>query len=150
MFVCIYTFMGDSIKTYLDEATAKGMDAEFKATKVLAEDQKKPAIEFEGEAAIECKVIPNKKVDSKTDGKSKDISNEIVRLLPNMNDNGNWQKRKDAAESLSCLLDQGGKFSFGNTINDLLATLKIRINDPNKQLIKIFVHVTGQVLCALP
>jgi hypothetical protein len=67
-----------------------------------------------------------------------------------MNDNGNWQKRKDAAESLSSLLDQGGKVSYGNTVTDLLATLKIRINDPNKQLIKTFVHVTGQVLCSLP
>ena len=67
-----------------------------------------------------------------------------------MNDNGNWQKRKDAAETLSALLEQGGKVSFGNTTNDLLATLKVRINDPNKQLIKIFVHLTGQVLCSLP
>ncbi len=69
--------------------------------------------------------------------------------MPNMNDNGNWQKRKDAAESLSALLDQGGKVTFGNTTNDLLATLKVRINDPNKQLIKVFVHLTGQVLCSL-
>lgn len=69
--------------------------------------------------------------------------------MPNMNDNGNWQKRKDAAESLSALLDQGGKVTFGNTTNDLLTTLKVRINDPNKQLIKIFVHLTGQVLCNL-
>lgn len=67
-----------------------------------------------------------------------------------MNDNGNWQKRKDAAESLSILLDQGGKVSFGNTTNDLLTTLKVRINDPNKQLIKVFIHLTGQVLCSLP
>jgi hypothetical protein len=67
-----------------------------------------------------------------------------------MNDNGNWQKRKEAAESLSNLLDQGGRFSFGNTINDLVATMKVRINDPNKQLIKLFVHLAGQVLCALP
>lgn len=67
-----------------------------------------------------------------------------------MNDNGNWQKRKDAAESLSVLIDQGGKITFGNTTNDLLTTLKARINDSNKQLIKVFVHLTGQVLCALP
>ena len=40
--------------------------------------------------------------------------------------------------------------SFGNTITDLLAVLKVRINDTNKQLIKTFVHVAGQVLCALP
>lgn len=98
---------------------------------------------------MECKAIPNKKVESKSDGKLRDLSNEVLRLMPNMNDNGNWQKRKDAAESLSVLLDQGGKISFGNTTNDLLTLLKVRINDPNKQLIKVFVHLTGQVLCSL-
>ena len=75
---------------------------------------------------------------------------DIVRLLPNLNDNGNWQKRKEACEALSNLLQQGGRISFGNTINDLVATIKIRINDPNKQLIKGFVHLAGQVFCALP
>lgn len=73
------------------------MDAEFKATKLLSEDQKKPMIEFEGQAALQCKIIPNKKVESKSDGKSRDLSNEVLKLMPNMNDNGNWQKRKDAA-----------------------------------------------------
>lgn len=32
-----------------------------------------------------------------------------------------------------------------NFMNDLLNTLKTRIADPNKQLIKIFVHLTGIV-----
>lgn len=66
-----------------------------------------------------------------------------------MNDNSNWQNRKEAAEMLSSLIEQGGKVNFGNP-TDLLATLKTRINDPNKQLIKHFVHLTGLVLCALP
>ncbi len=38
------------------------MDAEFKSIKPLTEDQKKPTIEFEGEAALECKAIPSKKI----------------------------------------------------------------------------------------
>ena len=28
--------------------------------------------------------------------------------------------------------------------------MKSRINDPNKQLIKVFIHLAGLVLCALP
>lgn len=149
LLACLYSYLGEGIKGLIDEATIKGMDAEFKSIKPLTEDQKKPTIEFEGEAALECKAIPTKKGESKSDGKLRDLSNDVLRLMPFMNDNGNWQKRKDAAESLSALLDQGGKFSFGNTTNDLLATLKVRINDPNKQLIKVFIHLTGQVLCSL-
>jgi hypothetical protein len=44
--------MGDGLRSSLDEATIKGLDNEFKGNKVLTEDQKKPTIEFEGEAAL--------------------------------------------------------------------------------------------------
>ena len=66
-----------------------------------------------------------------------------------MNDNGNWQKRKDGAELLSSQLEFGGKVSFGNQLGDLLSTLKVHINDTNKQLIKVFVHLAGLVLVSL-
>ncbi len=99
---------------------------------------------------MQCKVIPMKKADSKVDGKARDLSNDVLRLLPLMNDNGNWQKRREAAQNLTTLIDQGGKVSYGNTTNDLLATLKVRINDSCKTNIKTFVHLAGQVLCSLP
>jgi len=54
-----------------------------------------------------------------------------------------------AAESLSNLIEQSGRVTLGN-LTDFLATLKARINDPNKQLIKVFVHLAGLVVCALP
>jgi hypothetical protein len=66
-----------------------------------------------------------------------------------MNDKSNWQKRKDGAEALSSQLEFGGKISYGHTLHDLLATLKVHINDTNKQLIKVFVHLAGLVLCSL-
>jgi hypothetical protein len=69
--------------------------------------------------------------------------------MPKMNDNANWQNRKMAAESLSNLIEQSGRVTLGN-LTDFLATLKARINDPNKQLIKVFVHLAGLVVCALP
>jgi hypothetical protein len=50
---------------------------------------------------------------------------------------------------LSNLIEQSGRVTLGN-LTDLLATLKTRINDPNKQLIKVFVHLAGVVVCALP
>lgn len=67
-----------------------------------------------------------------------------------MNDNSNWQKRKEGAEILSSQLEFGGKVSFGNGLNDLLSTLKAHINDTNKQLIKVFVHLSGLVLVSIP
>jgi hypothetical protein len=62
LLACLYSYLGEGLKSSLDEVTIKGMDGEFKSIKPLNEDQKKPSIEFEGEAALECKAIPNKKV----------------------------------------------------------------------------------------
>ena len=38
------------------------------------------------------------------DGKPRDLSLEVQKALPLMNDNGNWQKRKEGAEILSSQL----------------------------------------------
>ena len=46
---------------------------------------------------------------------------------------------------MTMLEEAEGKINFGNS-SELLNTLKTRINDPNKQLIKVFVHLTGLVV----
>jgi hypothetical protein len=44
LLACLYSYLGDGIKGSLDEVTIKGMDSEFKSTKQLTEEQKKPTI----------------------------------------------------------------------------------------------------------
>ena len=79
-----------------------------------------------------------------------DLSGQVLRLLPIMNDKINWDKRKEGAQALISLINEyGDKVSLGNSTNDLLSTLRVRINDPNKQLIKIFIHLTGLVFTLL-
>ena len=73
-----------------------------------------------------------------------DLSEEISSLIQKMN-HTDWQKRKDAAESVISLLNETEGKVHLNCLHDLLNTLKTRIADPNKQLIKIFVHLTGLV-----
>ena len=73
------------------------MENEFKSIKPLSPDQKKPKVEFEGEAAVEVVQVPTKKEIAKQDGKPRDLSVEVSKALPMMNDNGNWQKRRDGA-----------------------------------------------------
>ena len=54
-----------------------------------------------------------------------------------------WQKRKESAEyAIELLSDTNGKVHL-SCLPDLLNTLKTRIADPNKQLIKTFVNLTG-------
>ena len=87
------------------------------------------------------------KIDS---GKPRDLSLEVQKALPLINDNSKRKKRKEGAELLSSQLEFGGKISFGNSLGDLLSSLKAHINDTNKQLIKVFVHLSGLVLISLP
>jgi hypothetical protein len=56
----------------LDETTLKAMSADFKSIKPLNDDQKKPKIDFEGEAA-ESRVSV-KKESIKQDGRPRDMS----------------------------------------------------------------------------
>jgi bifunctional ADP-heptose synthase (sugar kinase/adenylyltransferase) len=73
-----------------------------------------------------------------------DVSDQIEVLIPKMN-HPDWIKRKQSAETVINLLSEiQGRLSFSCT-NDLLATLKFRIADPNKQLIRIFVDLTGMM-----
>lgn len=57
MFCCIYAYVGDQIKAFLDEPTYKSLEADFKNTKLLSQTQKKPRIELEGEASINNKSV---------------------------------------------------------------------------------------------
>lgn len=66
-----------------------------------------------------------------------------------MNDNTNWQNRKESAEALIKIIeDNYGKVTIG-CIHDFIPTLKTRINDPNKGLIKTFVNLTGIVFASM-
>ena len=74
------------------------MEGSFKTIKPLNQDQKKPKINFEGEAALESQRQPvSAKKEVRQEGKPRDLSVEVQKALPLMNDSGNWQKRKDGA-----------------------------------------------------
>ena len=60
-----------------------------------------------------------------------------------MNDNSNWQKRKESAEAIMALVnDNFGRVTI-TCMNDLMNNLKNRINDPNKNIIKTFMQLAG-------
>lgn len=61
LLLCLYTHAGDQIKPYLDDSTLKALDGDFKSIKPLTQDQKKPKVNFEGEAAVESQVMSSKK-----------------------------------------------------------------------------------------
>lgn len=74
--------------------------------------------------------------------------------MKKLNDNSNWQNRKENAEKLIkyfSQLDQSNPNAkiTSSLLYDFLGILKSRISDPNKQLIKIFVTLVGDVFRVL-
>ena len=124
-------------KTITDKINdAKGKTNVKKVSK--EKDPKNNALNSTGKLENNSKVFDN---SSKI---KNDLSEDISTLIPKMN-HADWQKRKDAAETVISLLnDVEGKVHIACMV-DLLNTLKTRIADPNKQLIKTFVHLTGLV-----
>jgi len=144
LFKKMYEYMGESLKVCLDEPTIKSIDAEFKKTNVLSEAEKRPKIEFRGEAKDEVK---HEKVVNPLDSLPRaDISNEVAKFLPKINDAANWQLRKEGIESLDALLNQNQHRVLMNGLIDLITALKSRINDPNKSLCKLFISFTAHLV----
>ena len=84
----------------LDDYALKGMDGDFKSIKPLTAAEKKPKVEFEGQAAVESQQTTARKevtTPKPANSKAVDLSVEVQKALPLMNDSGNWQKRKDGA-----------------------------------------------------
>lgn len=72
-----------------------------------------------------------------------DISEEIQDIMPKMN-HSDWQKRKQSAEALISLIGNNMDSKINSSVLfDLLNTLKTRIADPNKNIVKFFVQLTG-------
>ena len=74
-----------------------------------------------------------------------DISEEIQDLIPKMN-HSDWQKRKESAEAIISTISNNMEAKINsNVLFDLLGTLKTRIADPNKNIVKYFVQLTGLI-----
>lgn len=74
--------------------------------------------------------------------------------MKKLNDNTNWQNRKESADKLikyfgSLHKDKPRAVVCSQILGDFMGVLKIRIADPNKQLIKIFVALVAEVFKCL-
>jgi hypothetical protein len=55
-----------------------------------------------------------------------------------------WQKRKESAEAITAVISNNMEAKINSTVLfDLLNTLKTRIADPNKNIVKYFVQLSG-------
>ena len=65
--------------------------------------------------------------------------------MPKLN-HSDWQKRKESAEAIIGLLSRNPDSKINlSCLGDLLNTLKTRIADPNKNIVKYFVQLTALV-----
>ena len=70
-----------------------------------------------------------------------DISNEILKISSKCNDS-NWKIRKDGAEALENCIQN--KIIYSNNIGELVEILKNKLNDPNKNVLKAYISLSGK------
>jgi hypothetical protein len=72
-----------------------------------------------------------------------DINDQIQEIIPKLN-HSDWQKRKESAENMINIISNCGECKINSSILfELLNTLKTRIADPNKNIVKYFVQLTA-------
>lgn len=81
---------------------------------------------------------------------SSSINDDIQDLIPKMN-HSDWQKRKESAEAIIEILSSNSEQKINlPCLHDLLSTLKVRVADPNKNIVKYFVQLTALVFEIMP
>jgi hypothetical protein len=66
--------------------------------------------------------------------------------MSKLNDQSNWQNRKEALEALDNLLSQHKNRVQLNGLNELITNLKNKISDSNKQVTKVAINFTSHLI----
>lgn len=127
---------------------SKAEEAKKEVPKKLSRDKDKKCTPVKVPGGEKAKTIENNSmIANQSIG---GINMEIEDLLPKMN-HCDWQKRKESAEAIINILSNNSEQRINlPCMGDLLNTLKTRIADPNKNIVKYFVQLTGIVFEILP
>jgi cytoskeleton-associated protein 5 len=143
---CIYKYIGPKIKSFLNdikEATMKVIDKEFENVAIVTEVETKRVLK--GEAA-----------DTQTGGNLMeslfprvDISRKVTGELLKQFIEGNWQVKKKVIEDLERILKEANNRILPNGLGDLVTTLKNKLNDGNKNLVRLMVQFIMKLVDSL-
>lgn len=141
----LYKYIGKDIKTLLKdikESTLKVIEQELDKIQIV-ENTNKPKREIKSEEGVQNissggDLIPRV-----------DISKKITaKLLKDIND-GKWPEKKDAVAAIEKILSDSNMKILPNGLNDLFACFKARLNDGNKNVVRLIVQLLIKLIEAL-
>ena len=144
--ICVlYKYIGNDIRALIKdikESTMKVIESELEKVKVLDKNEIKPkkVIKVQGTESLP----QNKDLVPRVD-----ISKQITtKLLKEIND-GKWGEKKEAIETIMKAITAANNKILPNGMKELITVIKAKLNDGNKNLVRLIVSLLGQVCEAL-
>lgn len=149
---CIYKYIGPNIKKFLNdikEATLKVIEAEFQKVTVVSVSENTNKIQLKGNAAQEAQAASGAPNLMDNLFPRVDISKKInSKLIKDLNE-GKWQAKKEALEGLEKIFSDANMRILPNGLNELATCLKNKLDDGNKNMVRILVQFITKMIEAL-
>ena len=149
----IYSFIGDSLLPLLNdikETTLKALQEDFYKTQTDTIVNVSQTKEEEEEEQEEEKKEDEEQIFSITVTTDENISKMNISMIVNNQilgklSDSDWKVRKDGLEDLEEILDKSGKKILPNGLEELFKSLKARLEDSNKSIIRNTLSVIAKL-----
>jgi hypothetical protein len=151
LFCLIYKYMGPTIKKFMNdikEATLKVIETEFEKIQVVTGPTNRR--ELKGEALNEANQINEQGNNLDSLFPRVDISKKLTpKMLKDLNE-GNWQVKKENLEIIEKIMSvDGNSRILPSGLNELVNTIKNKLSESNKNLVRILLQFLTKFFEAL-
>ena len=141
----LYKWNGNDIKIMIKdikESTLKIIEAELEKVTVIEKKDQKPKKEKKGN---EEKAKPkNNELIPRSD-----ISKKITPAMMKDIKDGKWPEKKAACEAIEKIIENANMKILPNGLNDLFALIKTKLNDGNKNIVRMSVSLVSKLIESL-
>lgn len=160
IFCCIFKYIGELLKNFLKdgsikEATLKVIEGELEKTEIVGTDVEAKRHVKGDDNKSNQNIVNNKKGEGKTVINMDnifprvDISKKITSKMIKDFIEGKWTIKKEVIDSIIQIINEANCRILPNGLGDLIAAIKNKLNDGNKNLVKILISFLGKLFEAL-
>ena len=146
----LYKYIGDDIKVFLKdikESTLKIIEQEMlKVTVIRSNQELLPNKQSKCELTTKHSGVNNNNKELIT---RCDISKQITPQLIEEINNGKWNDKKEAIETIHKILSNANNKILPNGLKELFSLIRSKLNDGNKNLVRLIIQLLTQLIEAL-
>lgn len=145
----IYKYLGDKIRNFfkddlIREATMKVIDSEFSKITVISNPTENKRVVKGEEKAVTSNVNMIEALFPRVE-----ISKKITsKMLKDFND-GKWQQKKEVLDQIEKIINENNGRILPNGLGELTSAIKNKLNDKNKNLVRIIISFITKLFEAL-